>query len=200
MTVAALVSVVHTGVTFLDELLVRARVPRSFNHLHDKREDILAAVASADVVISPLRHPRRVWESLVYHNSNTPADYWRGWETLAVIDRVYPVHYVPVDLPLIRQVELDIIARKLHARLETDWTPRNAYAGERFPVVIPDRVNDVLKMDVIRRFYGGESEGVGGPGSRRRNRRGIGDEVEAGRNSRPSRDTSGRRWPPPSSE
>lgn len=142
-----LLSIMHTGTTFLKELIS----PHMFRHIHE--QEALNQAEGADTIAVPLRHPAKVWKSFRWRGRSEPV-FWLSWALLDWYDRRYgtKIVYVPVDLPGVRDSQLVRLGGRSGQDYTTDWTPRNEWSRERVEVEVPD-LSEVLNYEVVRRFY-----------------------------------------------
>lgn len=121
-------SVLHTGTTFVEALL--NKTSRGFHHVHNRLDPItLAKMRASDIIVIPLRHPQKVWESYV-KRGRTEDEYQFAWYRLTQLSLAFRVLYLPVDLPGYRSLQLALLEEFLQTRFPTNWEPLGAFTGE----------------------------------------------------------------------
>jgi len=149
-------SIPHSGTRSLCEMLdcehVHTFVP--WSRIDAEIED--------DVVITPLRDPKKLWQSWL-NRFNTvhkiDLDRFEGaWRNLELADKVYDIWYVPVDHPA-RDERLQAIADRLEIEVNPTWERVGHMGGDpewvernkdKLPVINWDYI---YNLPFIKRLY-----------------------------------------------
>lgn len=143
-----ILSVMHTGTTTLKD---SAR-PRAFEmqaHVHETRA--FPCSQQAAVIGMPIRDPLDTWRSWMRRGRSEKLFrlswllldwFWTEFRDKIVV--------VPVDRPE-RDAALAELSERSELPLETDWTPLNAFKGERVDVTAP-MPDEIRRHDIVRRF------------------------------------------------
>lgn len=76
-----------------------------------------------------------------------------SWHNLMFLDANYNINYIPVDLPGIRDEQLQVVADKLGRTITTDWKPKGQFDGVRPTSFRQIDMDIIFLLPFIRRFY-----------------------------------------------
>lgn len=154
-----ILSVPHTGTRSLEKIT-------GYTHLHSYAymtpQDILNRNQN-EVMVVPLREPWAVWTTWFQRyggrkyimDPDHPKSMESAWRALAALDRYFDLHYIPVDIPGVRDEQLELLSEKMGRKLVSDWIPVGARPEKKKTLQPGERNLDfVYNMPFVRRFYG----------------------------------------------
>lgn len=127
------VSVMHTGTTFTQQLLNRSTLGSIHSHQPIAPRDLFRLV-TVDVVVIPLRDPRRVWQSWWERIQGREQLFYDSWAHLYAYSRMCyrsRMCLLPVDAIYVRDAYLRKLSDALSEPLVTDWEPKGVWSGDR---------------------------------------------------------------------
>ncbi len=147
-----ILSIPHTGTRALSDLLQCHHI-----HVHYLWPRLDAELRD-NVIVMPLRNPKRVWFSWVNRvGTDHEIDlnrFNKQWRKLQQLDRIYDIFYLPVDHSE-RNEQLELLSDKLGTKIKPGWKRTGHMGGIRGPKPEPEVDWDfIYDLPMIKRFYG----------------------------------------------
>ena len=146
-----LITVPHTGTRTLKAALDCFHI-----HAHSMPSSV-HRVCDNKIVVSPLRDPKDVWESWkirfgTVRQADAIGAFDEAWRALAQWDKVYDITYVPLDIPELRDKQLESIG----ADTSYDWSDRKGHLETlpEDPQPVEDRPLDwIYELPMVKQYY-----------------------------------------------
>jgi len=108
------------------------------------------------VIVSPLRDPKRVWESWEKRVGTvweTPPEHFeRAWAKLVMLDNLYDITYIPIDREA-RDAQWAFLEQRLNEKVPIDWSCREGHLEGS--TGLPRDLWWVYELPMVKRFYKG---------------------------------------------
>jgi len=139
-----LVTVPHTATYWMKLALGLDTFTHAANH-----RVAPARLRDADIIVSPLRHPKSVWHTFAKYDGEDEQWFWDNWYALAEFDKQYPIHYIPIDCLEIRDELFSQISDRT-----PDWAVKENSSNRAVCAEYIDLTPIWEMLPVVERFYG----------------------------------------------
>ena len=136
-------SVQHTGTGFIDDMLSKAGWKVRTTHYTE------STVKDRGLIISPIRNPYDCYVTWI--SRKRTEDFFQTWRWFNEMYLENPdLIVVPIDTED-REDHLQNLCKKLKCHIVTNWKPVNSEPRED---VKPINLDEIFKLDVVRKYYG----------------------------------------------